>query len=344
MTTAPEVVTVHQFRRYLRLFHDTLLETADRHVDPVHHKKLWYLGLLPARITGVVSRMFGVAFDYAPEAKEGLVVHQADERIERAVVTAPPELWHTNPAIRVEGAGCRYSYIHFVDGFPFRLVARDAQVAFHQCLFSAWGWTQAVYYLEVNGNNSAENWTDAKAVERAKELVLYAVADSHQSSQRALSIDAYIATWKQKRVLLLGAFTKGGRERLRKLKEAVALLGYEPTLVEDIPDGPSMDVRQKVAVLGTMSRFVLVDDSEPSGHIAELLMAHHNDWITVVLRSSERPSTYMTAGLSNTSKVVYEIQFDPDSPVDALHSAFAWAEQVAAELQRNNRKTFPWMS
>ncbi len=334
-------VTETAFREYLELYHRTLRESADAYLPPEQRRRLWHLYLHPATIRGTVSTQFGVAVEYEPAAETTVTVRRTGDRIEDAVVTCPRHVRATPPCLDVQGARYVFLGIRFV-GFPFRLSTQEAHVAFQQCLFTAEAWHQSVHFLEVFGDRRASNWTPELAVARAKDLVLQAVVDLAKAKEASLTLDSYIADRKKKTVLILGSYSGEGRDRLGRISNALRTLGYEPLLVDQVKDHPSMDLAQKVTVLGSMSRFVVVDDSAVSGHIAELMLCKQNDWITVVLRPDGKPSSFMVAGLSLISSVVQESAFDISDPLPTLTSATQWAEERVEALERGYRGTFPW--
>ena len=103
-------------------------------------------------------------------------------------------------------------------------------------------------------------------------------------------------------------------ERLSHISSTLRQLGYEPLLVKDVPDIPAYDIPQKVVAVGTIARFVVIDDSSKSGHLAEVEICRRNDWVTILLRAGGRGGSWMTAGASHLSSVVLEKDYTPFAP------------------------------
>jgi hypothetical protein len=133
-----------------------------------------------------------------------------------------------------------------------------------------------------------------------------------------------------------------GLVRLSGIEAALRLLGYEPILTKDVPDHPHQDLSQKVVAIAAISRFIIVDDSTKSGHLAEVQLCKASNWITVLLPAHGIGASYMTAGASIFSNVVSEREYDPETRQLAVASAVAWAENKICELERRLDGTYPW--
>jgi hypothetical protein len=91
-------------------------------------------------------------------------------------------------------------------------------------------------------------------------------------------------------VLLLGSYTTD--ERLEQLRDAMAPLGYHGFLLRDVPDVEMQTNEEKLVAGLICSRFVVVVDDSPSGHIAELSTLLKIRFRPVlIVRKSDSPST-----------------------------------------------------
>jgi hypothetical protein len=133
-------------------------------------------------------------------------------------------------------------------------------------------------------------------------------------------------------VLLLGADgAPAGQERLFRVKAALDRLGYRPFLVRALPDLPKRNVIQKAATFALACEYVLVDDSESSGHLLELVDALRASTIPfVVLRPSGNPSTAMVQPFLRSYRWCRVVAFDGDI-AGAVDRAIDVAKQVAEE-------------
>jgi hypothetical protein len=221
------------------------------------------------------------------------------------------------------------------------------EVVFDRCLFS-WEeagrtvWTLGTSRLEFYGDRTADSWTAARATERAKDEVLSALFELERAHRKGISLKEYYARHRESTVLILGSYSSAGIQRLRTLERAVADLGYEPVLISDVPDQPAQTLEQKVVMVGSLSRFVLIDDAEKSGHLTELPLCKANGWITVVLRPDGHASSAMSAAASVLSNVICELSYEPNAIESVLPEAIQWAEAKHSEIGLRIRAAYPW--
>jgi hypothetical protein len=121
-------------------------------------------------------------------------------------------------------------------------------------------------------------------------------------------------------------------------------MGYEPLLIKEVPDSHHHDLRQKVIAVGSIARFIVIDDSHPSGHLTELEVCRINSWITLVMREEGRHSSWMAAGISHSSNVILEKEYEAAFPQEALQQGIQWAENKVQEIKDKYEKTYPWRS
>jgi hypothetical protein len=238
--------------------------------------------------------------------------------------------------------GTKFSLIGCTLGGPIRLGSDSADTSIENVNFTAREWNYHIHYAEIWCTRSAEHWSREKAITRAKDEVLAALAERKKAEQRQMSIDDYIKTWKGKTVLLLGDYDDSGMARLEVIRNCLDGFGYNTLLVKELPDVLHYDIPQKVVMLAGLSRFVIVDDSSKSGHLTEIELCKLNRWVTILLRAEGQHGSWMTAGASAFSKVILEKSYSLDKPGPALAEATEWAESMLKELQTTLDNTYPW--
>jgi len=337
-------VTEESLRAYVECFHEILATEGQKFFSSQQAQELLHMSLLPATVTAYVSTQFGVAIEYADAAKTSIHAVCGSSRVEDLLVRAPGPLRDVGPCLAIKAADAWIENISLEGAFPFRLKNERASVAFHRVLFSSkrQSWTRQIDHVEVYGDRRAERWSILAASCRAKDEVLAALALAKKAEQRKLGIHEYLSAFREKTVLLLGCYDSAGCRRLAGIADCVRRLGYEPLLVKDIPDVKGYDLLQKVNALCTVSRFVLIDDASPSGHLSEFEVCRANRWLTVILRPEGRGASYTTAGASLLSSVVREQTYDPSDPDAAVRDAVTWAEKKLAELEINLNVQYPW--
>lgn len=347
---SPRNVTGDQFRLYLETFHTTLRDKANTYIPQQYRSRLQHSRSMPCRVVGYVSAQFGVAIDYDPfesrtPGQSSIIdVVVGSKRIEELVFpTAPTEFLRMPCPMVFEGHRIWCTGIEFVG--PFQMVGEDSYVVFDRCLFStgqAGEWYHGTAMLEVYGNRRAGNWTADKAVSRATEEVLAGLHTLREAEKKGISLAEYLSTYRDRLVLVLGSYSPGGEKRLRSIAGALKDMGYEALLVSDLPGLPAQTLAQKVVTLGSLARFVIMDDAEKSGHLMELELCKANNWITVILRPDAVASSAMGLGVSVLSKVILETTYPAGMPNDALPGAINWAERIFKEVGAELKKIYPW--
>jgi len=335
-------VTEDELKKYIEVFHSTLENTAKKFLKNELQKEILHLSLLPAKITGYVSTQYGVAITYEPSDKTIILIQRGSSRVEDLVVTAPRSIRKMAPLVKNSGKNNLFHSCSFSGQFPFRLSGPDASLFLYEVDFMAHNWKQHINYAEIYANRLKIFWNTENAVSRAKDEVLSALVESNRAVERSLSIHEYISKYKKKTVLVLGDYGNDGLKRLKTISGVLDEIGYKPLLVKDIPDNIYQDLSQKVVAIGSIVRFVIVDDSSKSGHLMELDLCKQNNWVTILLRAGDGNSSWMSAGISQYSKVILEKSYDVNNPKSAITEAVAWAEERLNELKDRFGDIYPW--
>ena len=329
-------------RKYLELFHDTLKSTAEQYLKPEFHKRLLHLSFLPAKIKGYVSTQFGTAIEYIPSDSTLIEIVRGSQRVEDLLFSAPKKIRSTGPMFNMGGAMCSMSNFQIEGAFPLRLSKESASISFFNMSFKAGSWKREINYAQLFGTRKMEDWSTAMAVARAKDEVLAALVEIQMAENDGLTIDQYIDSHKEKTVLVLGDYSREGLARLDIIAVELESLGYKPILIKDIPDNLYQDMSQKVVAIGAIARFVVVDDSSKSGHLAELPLCKQNNWITIIMRLNGVGGSWMTPGASAFSSVILELPYSETNTRDALTEGTNWAEEKLESLKQNLSSIYPW--
>lgn len=338
-------VTEDLMRKYLVVFHETYKETVKRFLTEENASRLSRYPFLrdDTSVVGYVSTNFGAGFEYLASGSAGITMCRSSARIEDMFTRAPTSLRKSPHAIFRIGASNATIMSSTMEGtFPFRFTSEIASVRFIDVRFRARRWERTVAFAELYGNRTAEFWSEVNAVSRAKDEVLVAMLDLCTAKRQNMSIGEYLKTSEEKMLLLLGDYKDHGRKRLDLIKRELARLGYAPILLDEIPDDLNYNLSQKAVTVGSLARFVVFDDSSKSGHLVELVHAHHNDWVTIILREEGSQPSYMTLGLSAASKNVLGKDYTSQSISAVIGETVQWAENRLEELKRTFAGLYPW--
>jgi hypothetical protein len=88
-------------------------------------------------------------------------------------------------------------------------------------------------------------------------------------------------------------------------------------------------------MLSLACRFVIVEDSVPAGQMTEIPLVEHCRAVVHVLRRTDSHSSWMTEGVSATSNVILEREYDDGNASQVLGEGVAWAEEQIERLGRH---------
>jgi hypothetical protein len=293
-----------------------------------------------------VSTQYGVGFEYFPSKKTTIKIIKGSARLEELIINGPNPLKKADPLIIVGGRLELFSpkVLLYDLRFPFRMVSDRSTVLIGNVLFesSPLKWHRKIIYAELFGDRREEHWTKERATSCAKDEVLAALSELNRAQIKDVHLEYFIEKYKKKTVLVLGSYDDPGIRRIDNIVSSLIELGYEPLLIKNIPDSPYQDLPQKVANFALLSRFVVIDDSMPSGHLIEIEICKNLRVVTILLRSGGVASSWMTAGTSYTSNVILEKQFNQTDPLPSLKEAVDWAETTLHRLKIKFENTYPW--
>lgn len=225
-------------------------------------------------------------------------------------------------------------------GLPLR-IADESRVTLRDVTIDYKDNINKVFYAEFDANRMIEHWSEASAIRRAAGIILQAHTERSKAIRDHIPLHEYISNYKQRTILLLGNYNSEGRERLDRIKEAIGKT-YNIIMVDEIPENPMQTLLQKVSLIGNLCRFVIVDDSTPSGHIHEVEIARNSNLITILLHKNGRRSTFMNADFAINSKNIKDFDYTLNDLADSLAKATQWAEQRLTELERELTSAYPW--
>ena len=126
------------------------------------------------------------------------------------------------------------------------------------------------------------------------------------------------------------------------MRDYLRAKGYDSNLIKDLPEIPMMTNMKKVSLWTSASRFSVMVDRVPTGHIAEYGALKQQGSILAVLRTKDSGSTYMFG--PEDSVDINHIKFFEfeQTPLNVLNDAIQWAESFVEEQTEANDKAYPW--
>lgn len=139
-----------------------------------------------------------------------------------------------------------------------------------------------------------------------------------------------VARCKKKVILIIGKYGDH-RGRLGQIETLLSDRGYQGLLLDNFPDIEEQSLPEKMVLFASIARFVLCDDSAPSGHIDELRICSGMRFTTAILRPLGRASTAMHADLAIDTDYMRAFQFEELTFEEALVAALRWAEETVLD-------------
>jgi hypothetical protein len=145
-------------------------------------------------------------------------------------------------------------------------------------------------------------------------------------------------------VLILGKDTGPGLDRLKRIASKLEQIGYYTYIIKEQPDRTGESIVQKVLRYALSSKFVLIENTEPSGHLYEIPhVAKAAECVTVVLQESDKRATWMFEDAYAKHRHWHKLAYENAELEDAVEQAAAWAEKFLAEFADYQIANLPWL-
>lgn len=146
-------------------------------------------------------------------------------------------------------------------------------------------------------------------------------------------------------VLILGKDTAGpALDRLKSIAAKLEDLGYYTYIIKEQPDKAGEGVIQKVLRYALSAKFVVIENSEASGHLYEIPhVAKAAECVTVVLQEEGRGATWMFEDAYAKHKHWLKVIYKEHELTAAVEQAAEWAEKFVGEFAAYQEANLPWM-
>lgn len=144
-------------------------------------------------------------------------------------------------------------------------------------------------------------------------------------------------------VLILGKDTKEGLLVLKRIQTYLDDLGFYTYLIKEAPDKIGESVMQKVLRYGLSSKFVIVENSEPSGHLYELPhITKFAELTTIVLQKKGVGATWMFEDLYLRLKNIQKFEYEDEDLEKQINSGIEWANDYFRSFSDYQKRILPW--
>ena len=151
-----------------------------------------------------------------------------------------------------------------------------------------------------------------------------------------------IPSFKKSVVLIIGQDTSN-MDRLQIIKAELKILGYEGIIVKETEDVELQTVEEKMTTFGSLSRFVICENSIPSGHIDELKICASNRFTTIIIQEAGKGGTYMQADYSIDYTFIKQFNYNSVSDLpNIIKTGVDWAESNIEDKTIKLNDLYPW--
>lgn len=337
----PGLVTPEVMQEYLEALFGDIEGNGERYLPPGHVRKLYLGSMLPADIRGYVSSAGGAGWEMRPARTTSFRVISTARRAEDAFTTAPYGM-DLESAVLFRFDNSHDIRFHAITlGGTFR-VENGSDVTFDFVNFEWPDRQRGIAHAEFYADRSAAFWSVEAAHERARMIVDVALTQVNLAAARSVPLADFMLHWARSVVLVLGSYDGAGRERLARIKREVSARGFTPLLVEEFPEITGRTLEQKVRTLAGLTRFVVVDDTEPAGYLSEIEYARSQNAIIGVLYGRQHASTWMIDQHPNVTAAYRVWPYDTENPASAVDELVRWADAEATRREGTVDPAYPW--
>lgn len=148
---------------------------------------------------------------------------------------------------------------------------------------------------------------------------------------------------KKSMVLVLGKDnTPEAWSKLCKIKDIIHDLGYSPILIKEQPDIGMLTNEEKMLAYASISRFVIIEKSEPSGHIDEAHICAINRLVGVWLREEGKGDTWMQGDYEISYQHIKGFEYNNNNIKEVIRNGVEWAEQYLKNKEEALNSLYPF--
>jgi hypothetical protein len=145
-------------------------------------------------------------------------------------------------------------------------------------------------------------------------------------------------------VLILGKDNGAALDRLKRIASKLEQLGYYTYIIKEQPDRLGESVVQKVMRYALSSKFVVIENTEASGHLYEIPhVTKAAECVTVVLQEEGKGATWMFEDAYEKHRHWHKLTYKNHELERMVEEAVAWAEKFVGEFAEYQIANLPWL-
>ena len=145
-------------------------------------------------------------------------------------------------------------------------------------------------------------------------------------------------------ILILGKDTGESMELLKRIQTYLDNKGFYTYIIKEQPDLLGESVMQKVLRYALSSRLVIIENTEPSGHLYEFPhIVKMAEMPTVVLQQKDKGATWMFEDLYQRMTNIKKIEYTNDNMEEQVDAGIKWAFDYLTQFGIYQKNTIPWL-
>ncbi len=145
-------------------------------------------------------------------------------------------------------------------------------------------------------------------------------------------------------VLILGKDTGEGLELLKRIQSHLDNLGFYTYIIKEQPDRLGESIIQKVLRFGLSSRFIIIENSEPTGHLYEFPhISKIAELTTIVLQRKGEGATWMFEDLYHRHNNIKKFDYSEETLESQIDAGIHWALEYIQSFGEYQKVKLPWM-
>ena len=144
-------------------------------------------------------------------------------------------------------------------------------------------------------------------------------------------------------ILILGKDTGEGLDLMKRIQTHLDNLGFYTYIIKEQPDIIGESVTQKVLRFGLSSRFVIIENSEPTGHLYEFPhITKFAELTSIVLQRKGEGSTWMFEDLYHKLQNIKKFEYTNDTLDERINEGIEWANTYSKSFSEYQKQKLPW--
>lgn len=145
-------------------------------------------------------------------------------------------------------------------------------------------------------------------------------------------------------VLILGKDTGSSFELLKRIQGHVEDLGFYTYIIKEQPDILGESVMQKVLRYSLSSRLIIIENTEPSGHLYEFPhVTKLAELTTIVLQKENTGATWMFEDLYHKLNNIRKIEYTDDTLLQKINEGIQWGYEYLNQYKDYQKNKLPWL-